>query len=173
MILSSCSKTSNGSKTPDFDTQLVELDNSKFEIPKSWEKITAPSSMKQTIFAPIGADLSAGTSNVSFIITKASTNADSLEDLKTNSSTFEEQIKSIFPKATDFKFNNFKSNAGDVFTIEYKIPYGNTTLQQTQYYLLMEHYVVVITATDINDNVSPNVNDVAKHMIHSFKLNVQ
>lgn len=173
MILCSCSKTSNEAKTPDFETQLIELDNSNFEIPKNWGKLTTPLSMKQTIYAPIGADLSTGTSNVSFIMTKASTNENSLEDLKKNSSTFEEQIKSIFPKAIDFKFGDFKSPAGDVFTIEYQVTYGDTTLKQIQYYMLLQDYVVVITATDIGDNVSPSVYDVAKHMIHSFKLIVQ
>ena len=33
--------------------------------------------------------------------------------------------------------------------------------------------VTVNSATDIGDNVSPSVYDVAKHMIHSFKLIVQ
>lgn len=170
ILLCSCGKNEIAVQKADFETQLIELDGSKFEIPKEWVKLEVPSSMKQSIYAPKGANAAVGTSNVSFIMAKAPADSASISDLKNNSSSFEEQIKSIFPKSSNFKFDTFKAPIGDVFTLEYQAPYGDTILTQTQYYILPDNYIVVITATDIGDNVTPSVVTVAKHIINTFEL---
>lgn len=152
----------------DFETQTITLDNVTFEIPKDWSEITAPNTQSgYTSYAPANADVTVGTSSVNII---TSAQKVTLKDLKANSSEFEKQIKSAFSSVDDFKFSDFKAPSGDVFVIEYNYSGAGKTASFSQYMVILDGYVATITASNMNDNVSPSPKEVAKHMANTIKM---
>lgn len=171
IILSGCSKFGSQTKKANFETQVIELDNCKFEVPSSWVRIEDPTiSSSLYIFAPADANLSKNSSNVALTTVVTPEKAPDIKELQAESAAFEKQIKNIFKDAKDFKFGDFTVPSGKVFTLEYTVVFGDITMIQTQYYILMDNMTVVITATDIGDGVTPTPVEVIKHMANSFQL---
>lgn len=171
--LAGCNKIGShakDAKNTTFETQLVKLDNYQFEIPSTWKRVEDPSiNASLYIFAPANADSTKNSSNVALTIIPANGKNPTIEELKNKTSSFEEQIKNIFKDAKDFKFEDFKVPSGNVFSLQYTVAFGDITMTQTQYYILMDNQTVVLTATDIGDGVTPTPIEVIKHMAESFQ----
>lgn len=154
----------------DFETQTITLDNVTFEIPKDWSELSIPNAIAgYTSYAPANADINVGTSNVNITVS-AQTQKMTIKDLNDNRSVFEKQIKSAFSSAEDFKYSDFKAPSGDVFVMEYNYSASNKSASISQYMVLLDGYVATITATNINDNVSPSAQEVAKYMANTIKV---
>lgn len=168
ILLFACNK--NKVKNPGFKTQVITMDDWDVEIPLDWEEIADTSGMTQHLFVPKEIDISQGTSNVTFAITKTDKNPALIEDMKSNIPSFTEQILAIFPRATDIVFDDYTVANGAVFTLEYQVPLDSTIMKQNQFYILMDNYSAVVTSTDIGDNPVPTPLAVARHITNSLRL---
>ncbi|BCN32768.1 PsbP-related protein [Anaeromicropila herbilytica] len=170
LTLLGCSKIGSTAKEAPFKTQTIEIDKYQFEIPDTWKRVEDPNiNSALYIFTPENADLTKNSSNVAITIIPKTDKSPTMEQLKSSTAGLEKQIKGVFKDAKDFKFDELSVPSGKVFTLSYSVQFGDITMVQTQYYILMDNQTVVITSTDIGDGVSPSPIEVINHMAESFK----
>lgn len=170
LSLLSCNEAEKLQMDISFETQNISLKDCSFKIPKAWNEFNISSTNTDTIYyAPSNADLSFGTSNVSISIHKSELQT-TLSKIKSDKNNIKNNIITAFPTASNFKYNEFSVDAGDVFIVNYEASINETSVNNCQYYLLANDYNVVVTFSNFNDDINPTPKEVAEYILFTFKL---
>ncbi|BCJ93110.1 hypothetical protein acsn021_06790 [Anaerocolumna cellulosilytica] len=87
----------------------------------------------------------------------------------------ENLIKSQFAQqgveatVTDFKSSDYESELGTAYKTEYQVSYQGTTIKQTIYDIFIDNYFFEVTASDVGDKVTPDINIVASYLLDTLK----
>lgn len=170
-LFSGCGQTTASIAAPDWDTTAVTTNGFSYEMPADWKTVEDTSGQGAIIYVPADADLNAGTSSVNLIINKTGEKAVSLKAMKESleTSLASQLTANGFDSVENMKISDLSSPVGEVCMITYDVSISGVTLSQTQYYPLIDNYIVVITATDIGDDITPAVEEVAEHVAMTIK----
>ena len=163
-----CNNSNFNIEKPNFETQKIKEDIFECEIPSTWEKTDISQIDGQVVFTEKDADLSKSVSNVSLIANKTDSNAPSISEAQKQ---IKKQLESNFKdNISDITFDEMVASCGKVCVIKYKLKIDDNNMNLTLYYLLVDKYLVTITSTDVNDDISPAPSEVAKHIVNTLKL---
>lgn len=113
-----------------------------------------------------------GTSNVNILVQDVSgQKAVSMKDMKAAlESDLENQlISNGFEKVENLKVEELEAPIGSVCSVSYDTYLSGMKFTQTQFYPLIDDYIIVITATNVGDEVAPSVEEVAEYMALTLK----
>ena len=150
-----------------YDTQDINLDNFSFKIPANWteQEITASS---HYLYYPSDADTTTGTSSVNILIQDNSTSVD-LDDFYNIKDSLQKQMTEQFDSTSNFEFSDFSTKNFDVFVMEFDLTQQGVNMHMVQYMPLLDNYSVVVTATNIGDNVEPQAELVGRIMTETLQ----
>ena len=163
-----CNNSSTNIEKPNFETQKIKEDIFQCEIPSTWEKIDISQIQGQVVFTAKDSDLSKSISNISLIANKTDSNAPSISEAQEQ---IKNQLEANFKdNLSDITFDEMDAPCGKVCVIKYKLKIDDNNLNLTLYYPLIDKYLITITSTDVDDDISPSPDEVAKHIINTLKL---
>lgn len=156
------------SDKPSYTTVTEELDKCTIEIPDTWEYYSDLSTSLYRMYIPKDADLQSGTSSINVMCTTKSS-GDSISTFKKQTSIYESQLKSQYPTATDFTYNDYKVSAGDVFEINCTASQDGIGFKIKQLLVIGEDSVFAITATSLDsESLDPSPSDIVKYIAISL-----
>lgn len=157
---------------PNFAAVKVSEYSITYEIPKTWSNSIGAikRTENQEVYAPIGANIANGTSNINVIVADNTENA-TLKSYEKKKSSLVSSIKSTFSgNASNFDYSSFSVNAGDVFEIDYNVVYNGKNMKQSQFYVITSNKIVTITSTDISDNTEVSPKDAGLNAVISLSI---
>lgn len=131
-----------------------------YEVPADWTTTEDVTGQGSVIYIPADADVSAGTSNVNILVQNVSgQKAASMKDMKAAlESDLEDQlISNGFEKVENLNVEELEAPIGSVCVVSYDTYLSGMKFSQTQFYPLIDDYIVVITATNVGEEVEPSV----------------
>ena len=164
-----CNNSNSNIEKPNFETQKIKEDIFQCEIPSTWEKTGISQIQGQIVFTVKNGVLSSkSVSNVSIIANKTDSNAPSISEAEAE---IKKQLESNFKdNVSDIIFDEIEAPCGNVCVAKYKLNINDNNMNLTLYYPLVDKYLITITSTDVNDDISPSSDEVAKHIINTLKL---
>ena len=163
-----CNNSSSNIEKPNFETQKIKEDIFQCEIPSTWEKIDISQIQGQVVFTAKDSDLSKSISNISLIANKTDSNAPSISEAQEQ---IKKQLEANFKdNLSDITLDEMDAPCGKVCDIKYKLNIDDNNMNLSLYYPLVDKYLITITSTDVNDDISPSSDEVAKHIINTLKL---
>lgn len=171
-VLAGCNNAPAEVSKPEWETKEESTGNLSYQVPADWVITEDVTGQGGIIYIPSDADVNAGSSNVNLVVQETTDKAVPLKDMQDAFSTqFEQQLLAQGADAvTNIKTDSFTAPIGDVYVISYELSLAGMTFKQTQYYPLMDNYIVVITATDIEDDIDPEVVSVAEYLTKTLTL---
>ena len=166
-LLSGCSKTPVTVSAPEWETASGAASGFSYEVPADWTTTEDVTGQGSVIYIPADADVSAGTSNVNILVQNVSgQKAASMKDMKAAlESDLEDQlISNGFEKVENLNVEELEAPIGSVCVVSYDTYLSGMKFSQTQFYPLIDDYIVVITATNVGEEVEPSVEEVAEYM---------
>ena len=166
-LLSGCSKTPVTVSAPEWETASGTASGFSYEVPADWTTTEDVTGQGSVIYIPADADVSAGTSNVNILVQNVSgQKAASMKDMKAAlESDLEDQlISNGFEKVENLNVEELEAPIGSVCVVSYDTYLSGMKFSQTQFYPLIDDYIVVITATNVGEEVGPSVEEVAEYM---------
>ena len=166
-LLSGCSKTPVTVSAPEWETASGTASGFSYEVPADWTTTEDVTGQGSVIYIPADADVSAGTSNVNILVQNVSgQKAASMKDMKAAlESDLEDQlISNGFEKVENLNVEELEAPIGSVCVVSYDTYLSGMKISQTQFYPLIDDYIVVITATNVGEEVEPSVEEVAEYM---------
>ena len=166
-LLSGCSKTPVTVSAPEWETASGTASGFSYEVPADWTATEDVTGQGSVIYIPANADVSAGTSNVNILVQNVSgQKAASMKDMKAAlESDLEDQlISNGFEKVENLNVEELEAPIGSVCVVSYDTYLSGMKFSQTQFYPLIDDYIVVITATNVGEEVEPSVEEVAEYM---------
>ena len=166
-LLSGCSKTPVTVSAPEWETASGTASGFSYEVPADWTTTEDVTGQGSVIYIPADADVSAGTSNVNILVQNVSgQKAASMKDMKAAlESDLEAQlISNGFEKVENLNVEELEAPIGSVCVVSYDTYLSGMKFSQTQFYPLIDDYIVVITATNVGEEVEPSVEEVAEYM---------
>lgn len=166
-LLSGCSKTPVTVSAPEWETASGTASGFSYEVPADWTTTEDVTGQGSVIYIPADADVSAGTSNVNILVQNVSgQKAASMKDMKAAlESDLEDQlISNGFEKVENLNVEELEAPIGSVCVVSYDTYLSGMKFSQTQFYPLIDDYIVVITATNVGEDVEPSVEEVAEYM---------
>ena len=166
-LLSGCSKTPVTVSAPEWETASGTASGFSYEVPADWTTTEDVTGQGCVIYIPADADVSAGTSNVNILVQNVSgQKAASMKDMKAAlESDLEDQlISNGFEKVENLNVEELEAPIGSVCVVSYDTYLSGMKFSQTQFYPLIDDYIVVITATNVGEEVEPSVEEVAEYM---------
>lgn len=166
-LLSGCSKTPVTVSAPEWETASGTASGFSYEVPADWTTTEDVTGQGSVIYIPADADVSAGTSNVNILVQNVSgQKAASMKDMKAAlESDLEDQLVSNgFEKVENLNVEELEAPIGSVCVVSYDTYLSGMKFSQTQFYPLIDDYIVVITATNVGEEVEPSVEEVAEYM---------
>ena len=166
-LLSGCSKTPVTVSAPEWETASGTASGFSYEVPADWTTTEDVTGQGSVIYIPADADVSAGTSNVNILVQNVSgQKAASMKDMKAAlESDLEDQlISNGFEKVENLNVVELEAPIGSVCVVSYDTYLSGMKFSQTQFYPLIDDYIVVITATNVGEEVEPSVEEVAEYM---------
>ena len=166
-LLSGCSKTPVTVSAPEWETASGTASGFSYEVPADWTTTEDVTGLGSVIYIPANADVSAGTSNVNILVQNVSgQKAASMKDMKAAlESDLEDQlISNGFEKVENLNVEELEAPIGSVCVVSYDTYLSGMKFSQTQFYPLIDDYIVVITATNVGEEVEPSVEEVAEYM---------
>lgn len=166
-LLSGCSKTPVTVSAPEWETASGTASGLSYEVPADWTTTEDVTGQGSVIYIPADADVSAGTSNVNILVQNVSgQKAASMKDMKAAlESDLEDQlISNGFEKVENLNVEELEAPIGSVCVVSYDTYLSGMKFSQTQFYPLIDDYIVVITATNVGEEVEPSVEEVAEYM---------
>ena len=166
-LLSGCSKTPVTVSAPEWETASGTASGFSYEVPADWTTTEDVTGQGSVIYIPADADVSAGTSNVNILVQNVSgQKAASMKDMKAAlESALEDQlISNGFEKVENVNVEELEAPIGSVCVVSYDTYLSGMKFSQTQFYPLIDDYIVVITATNVGEEVEPSVEEVAEYM---------
>ena len=171
-LLSGCSKTPAEISAPEWETASGTASGFSYEVPADWTTTEDVTGQGSIIYIPADADVSVGTSNVNILVQDVSgQKAVSMKDMKAAlESDLENQlISNGFEKVENLKVEELEAPIGSVCSVSYDTYLSGMKFTQTQFYPLIDDYIIVITATNVGDEVAPSVEEVAEYMALTLK----
>ena len=172
-LLSGCSKTPVTVSAPEWETASGTASGFSYEVPADWTTTEDVTGQGSVIYIPADADVSAGTSNVNILVQNVSgQKAASMKDMKAAlESDLEDQlISNGFEKVENLNVEELEAPIGSVCVVSYDTYLSGMKFSQTQFYPLIDDYIVVITATNVGEEVEPSVEEVAEYMALTLSL---
>ena len=166
-LLSGCSKTPVTVSAPEWETASGTASGFSYEVPADWTTTEDVTGQGSVIYIPADADVSAGTSNVNILVQNVSgQKAASMKHMKAAlESDLEDQlISNGFEKVENLNVEELEAPIGSVCVVSYDTYLSGMKFSQTQFYPLIDDYIVVITATNVGEEVEPSVEEVAEYM---------
>ena len=166
-LLSGCSKTPVTVSAPEWETASGTASGFSYEVPADWTTTEDVTGQGSVIYIPADADVSAGTSNVNILVQNVSgQKAASMKDMKAAlESDLEDQlISNGFEQVENLNVEELEAPIGSVCVVSYDTYLSGMKFSQTQFYPLIDDYIVVITATNVGEEVEPSVEEVAEYM---------
>ena len=166
-LLSGCSKTPVTVSAPEWETASGTASGFSYEVPADWTTTEDVTGQGSVIYIPADADVSAGTSNVNILVQNVSgQKAASMKDMKAAlESDLEDQlISNGFEKVENLNVEELEAPIGSVCVVSYDTYLSGMKFSQTQFYPLIDDYIVVITATNVGEEVEPSVEEVAEYI---------
>ena len=166
-LLSGCSKTPVTVSAPEWETASGTASGFSYDVPADWTTTEDITGQGSVIYIPADADVSAGTSNVNILVQNVSgQKAASMKDMKAAlESDLEDQlISNGFEKVENLNVEELEAPIGSVCVVSYDTYLSGMKFSQTQFYPLIDDYIVVITATNVGEEVEPSVEEVAEYM---------
>ena len=166
-LLSGCSKTPVTVSAPEWETASGTASGFSYEVPADWTTTEDVTGQGSVIYIPADADVSAGTSNVNILVQNVSgQKAASMKDMKAAlEPDLEDQlISNGFEKVENLNVEELEAPIGSVCVVSYDTYLSGMKFSQTQFYPLIDDYIVVITATNVGEEVEPSVEEVAEYM---------
>ena len=166
-LLSGCSKTPVTVSAPEWETASGTASGFSYEVHADWTTTEDVTGQGSVIYIPADADVSAGTSNVNILVQNVSgQKAASMKDMKAAlESDLEDQlISNGFEKVENLNVEELEAPIGSVCVVSYDTYLSGMKFSQTQFYPLIDDYIVVITATNVGEEVEPSVEEVAEYM---------
>ena len=166
-LLSGCSKTPVTVSAPEWETASGTASGFSYEVPADWTTTEDVTGQGSVIYIPADADVSAGTSNVNILVQNVSgQKAASMKDMKAAlESDLEDQlISNGIEKVENLNVEELEAPIGSVCVVSYDTYLSGMKFSQTQFYPLIDDYIVVITATNVGEEVEPSVEEVAEYM---------
>lgn len=157
---------------PDYETQTVSYKDFTLDLPASWGQIDATDGSDILVYTPSESNSGGSTFNLSIEPTDLGKyTLVKFSDAMRKS--LPQQVAEIFPEAalSEFEYSDFRAPCGDVFVAEYTVtqPDGAATTY-TQFYPLVDHYLVSITAENKGDGATPAVADVARYAASTLQV---
>ena len=171
-LLSGCSKTPVTVSAPEWETASGTASGFSYEVPADWTTTEDVTGQGSVIYIPANADVSAGTSNVNILVQNVSgQKAASMKDMKAAlESDLEDQlISNGCEKVENLNVEELEAPIGSVCVVSYDTYLSGMKFSQTQFYPLIDDYIVVITATNVGEEVEPSVEEVAEYMALTFE----
>ena len=171
-LLSGCSKTPVTVSAPEWETASGTASGFSYEVPADWTTTEDVTGQGSVIYIPADADVSAGTSNVNILVQNVSgQKAASMKDMKAAlESDLEDQlISNGFEKVENLNVEELEAPIGSVCVVSYDTYLSGMKFSQTQFYPLIDDYIVVITATNVGEEVEPSAEEVAEYMALNLK----
>lgn len=78
-------------------------------------------------------------------------------------------ISNGFEKVENLKVEELEAPIGSVCSVSYDTYLSGMKFTQTQFYPLIDDYIIVITATNVGDEVAPSVEEVAEYVALTLK----
>ena len=166
-LLSGCSKTPVTVSAPEWETASGTASGFSYEVPADWTTTEDVTGQGSVIYIPADADVSAGTSNVNILVQNVSgQKAASMKDMKAalESDSEDQLISNGFEKVENLNVEELEAPIGSVCVVSYDTYLSGMKFSQTQFYPLIDDYIVVITATNVGEEVEPSVEEVAEYM---------
>ena len=166
-LLSGCSKTPVTVSAPEWETASGTASGFSYVVPAVWTTTEDVTGQGSVIYIPADADVSAGTSNVNILVQNVSgQKAASMKDMKAAlESDLEDQlISNGFEKVENLNVEELEAPIGSVCVVSYDTYLSGMKFSQTQFYPLIDDYIVVITATNVGEEVEPSVEEVEEYM---------
>ena len=166
-LLSGCSKPPVTVSAPEWETASGTASGFSYEVPADWTTTEDVTGQGSVIYIPADADVSAGTSNVNILVQNVSgQKAASMKDMKAAlESDLEDQlISNGIEKVENLNVEELEAPIGSVCVVSYDTYLSGMKFSQTQFYPLIDDYIVVITATNVGEEVEPSVEEVAEYM---------
>ena len=171
LLFGGCQKNEPAVPAPSWETESVEENGFSYEIPKGWIRTEDPTNQGSIVYVPADANLQEGTSNVNLVIWETGAKAVAFDDLKAalENDLPQQLFANGFSALTDLRTWQIDAAVGTVCAVSYKAEVNGATFTQMQYYPLVDHYTLVITATDIGDGITPHVDEVAEYILLSMQ----
>lgn len=166
-----------------FSAQEAVFGKFNMVFPKDWTHtdMNLLDNMVLTMLYPSSADTVTSTSNINVQVLE--TGEDALEyDLLKESfevEITEEYLVELFASAgldtviSDYTISDLEVKLGTAFVVEYKLTYmvgsSEGVLYQKMYNLNLDNYMIVVTTTDVGDDVSPDLYEVAEYLLNSIQ----
>lgn len=167
-----------------FDAQEGSFGKINAVIPKTWSSsiLGQQGNNVMAMLYPSTADMTVGTSNITVTVQETAT-APTYDIAK---EYFASAITSDFitnqlitagmeeVAVSDFKTSDYETKIGTAFKTEYKVDYKvadkEGAIKQVIYDLYIDNYLVEVTITDMADNVTPDIYQIAEYLLESIQL---
>lgn len=171
LLLSGCGSNPVAVDKPEWDTVADSSNGFSYEVPADWTITEDVTGQGCVIYVPEDADLTSGSSNVNILVQSTGQKAASAKEMK---AAFESDLEGQllangFEKVENLKIDELEAPIGTVSVVSYDIYLGGMKFSQTQFYPLIDDYVVVVTATDIGISTTPSVDEVAEYVTLTLK----
>ncbi|SHJ46010.1 Ig-like domain (group 2) [Anaerocolumna jejuensis DSM 15929] len=160
-----------------FKAQAVTSGAISYIVPSNWNKTeTEANGYKQIVLIPKTAEAAGKSSNIALILSNLKSPIDSatLESLYKEVTT--DALVSQFAQAgmevtiSNLTVNSYKTELGLGYVTQYDLNYSGTAMKQVIYGIYTNKHFIQITVTDINDNLSPDVKQVADYLLKTIQV---
>ena len=160
----------------DFETNTFTDENLSYEIPVSWQEYPEMSQTSVRFFTFTDADLDLMPSNVTVEVIGVTAQEDGFSNFG-ETTTYESffgyiSIMVLSSKSDLFniQFSVWEASSRYVYIVEYDRDIDGSIIHQTCYYPMGFNGPVTVYATDFGDDISPDVNEVARHIALTFSI---
>lgn len=167
-------------KNAPFAAQETTYGKLKFIIPKTWnqETIAEQNNVAMLMFSPADGNVETGYSNIIVNSTETGKEKPDYESMKSlladilTAELITSQLaqQGITADITDFKISDIDTKLGKVFKAEYTVEMGESVFTQAIYEIYIDNYHFEISVTDIDDDLTPDVNTVADYLIKTLTV---
>lgn len=160
-----------------FKAQAVTSGAISYIFPSNWNKTeTEANGYKQVALIPKSAETAGKSSNIVMILSNLKSPIDSatLESLYKEVTT--DALVSQFAQAgmkvtiSNLTVTSYKTELGLGYVTQYDLNYSGLAMKQVIYGIYTNKHFIQITVTDINDNLSPDVKQVADYLLKTIQV---
>lgn len=160
-----------------FKAQAATSGNVSYIYPSNWTKTEAEDTgYRQVVLVPAVDDASANVSGISLLILdsagipETSVFEAAYSEITADSLVSQYAQQGMEVTVDGVTVDKFDTDLGVGYITNFNLTYNGVTMKQTIYDIYTEKNLTKITVTDISDNLSPDVQQVAKYLIKTLQV---
>lgn len=160
-----------------FKAQVATTDAATYIFPSNWNKYeTEVSGYKQVTLVPKSAIVSGKASNLVILLADIDSpiDADSLKPVydAITADALVAQFAQLGMEVTidNLTVDTYKTDLGLGYVTKYELKYNGVSMKQAIYDIYTNKHVFKTTVTDIGDNLTPDINQVADYFFSTVKI---